>query len=198
MIVKKTYFTLLFLTFNFLLFSQIEIKIDDGKIVIDKCYKAKFIPSNPDDLSVDLIIKQKGDSIKVSSYYSKDSLNHVELYFYGKSNPDTVTIEFISLGSCPVSFLTFKGFDKNFKLKYSYSLFNDKLKIPTNQLKYFQIIAFNANSKLFSIDDFFIKENMMVFYDYIDPRNIEKYKFFYMRIKNYFLSIWKPSLWSVF
>jgi hypothetical protein len=59
MIVKKTYFTLLFLTFNFLLFSQIEIKIDDGKIVIDKCYKAKFIPSNPDDLSVNNKTKRR-------------------------------------------------------------------------------------------------------------------------------------------
>ncbi|MCO5268588.1 MAG: hypothetical protein M9897_06820 [Brumimicrobium sp.] len=183
MIYIKKYFILLFLTLSFPLFSQIEFEIDGGKIVIDKYDNGVFIPSNSNDLIVTLKVKQKGDSIKLNSYYSEDSLNHVEFYFFGKSNPDSITIKFISIGSCPIGFLRLEGFDKQFNLKYSYSLFSDIIKIPTDQLKYFQIIAFNAKSKLFSIDDFFIKGNMIFLYDYIAPRNIKNYKFFDMMIK---------------
>lgn len=178
MIYIKKNCVLLFLTLSFPLFSQIELKMEDGKVIIDKYNNGVFIPSDSDGLIVNLIVKQKGDSVRLSSYYSKDSLHHVDFHFYGKSNPDTLMIQFIPLGTCPIGFLRFKVFDEQFNLIDSYSLFDNILKIHIDQVKYFQIIVFNAKSRLFSIDDFFIKDNMIIFYDYIDPRDMEKHKFF--------------------
>jgi len=41
----------------------------------------------------------------------------------------------------------------------------------------FQLLAFNAKSKIFHIDDSIKKSDLILIYDYIDPRLMDMYEF---------------------
>jgi len=154
-----------------------EIVIDNGRIFVDGYNNCVFVPNDTTHQIVNLVVENTHDKVRLSSYYSKDSLQHVYYFFTGNSLHDSLTINFISKGTCPIGFLSLRTFDESWNLIESYSLFDSVLKINSKSVRYFQLSAFNAKSKLFYIDERIQKNNLVIFYDYLNPRHINKYEF---------------------
>jgi len=176
--IKVIIITSFLIVFGHNLFAQLfEIFTENGHIFVDSYKNCVFVPNDTTYQIVNLVVENKNDKIRLSSYYSKDSLEHVDYYFTGNCVFDSLTINFISKGTCPTGFLVLKTFDESLNLIDSYSLFSSELKIDFKSVKYFQLSAFNANSRIFYIHDKIQRNNLIIYYDYLNPRYIHKYEF---------------------